>query len=275
MTDMGADFSIVTIGSCLSRFVANWLNRDYSIPTPINQVYNLRSDQIVQYYIDKSQPIPPMEVIEKYIEPEPDHDKFVRDVLRNMQPDYIGLHEFTDTERAERVNLIKNIQENKINLFLIDNMYDLTSVPYFLTSEPDYVSSPVNFIPWLCKNFRDLNQVLKSSGTVLVPAESARHWVRVVRWLMTHQPGARFVFQCCPGSTSRRDAPERADRADAFYPALVAELGDLNVEVLPSWDVPEDLEIKTDWTHFHNSYYRSVAGYVYMSSRLGKLPGRS
>lgn len=267
--------NIVTMGSCLSRYLAVWLVRDFGIPMPLNQVMFMTSDQIIKYFVDKSLPVPPMEVFDRHIVYEPEHQTYVSGLLRFMQAEYLGLNEFTEEERAARCGLLETLATKKVDLFLCDNLFELTSVPYYLTTEPEFANSPVTMTPWLCKNFRELNRVLRSARDTLSPAESAQGWVRVLDWFRAQQPEARFVFSCCPSSTSRVESPERAARADAFHGEFLKALNGRNVEVLPPWEVPADLTIEKDWTHFDDKYYRSIAGYLYMTSRLGRpiVPG--
>lgn len=251
-----------TIGSCLSNLTASRLSIDFGVTQTLRILHN-RSDNFVKYYIDRSAKMIDMSYFDNFLV---DTDKFrvdARYFLQNQQPETIGYAQLQD-RRREGIDFFTELAEEPLDIILIDNFMDVSS-KLMRSTQPEWAESPVFLNPGFYEN---QDEILKNFTFTdfLTPKESAEGQNRIVQYVRQLQPTAKIFFLCFQYSTSE-DSLERMARAHAFYDEF-KKIVDPGIYLIPPIDLPADLRIPGDWSHFvYPKVYQAIAGYIYLTAQ--------
>jgi hypothetical protein len=246
------------LGSCLAGMTSVLLAGDYRW-VRLNNAAVDRSDVFARYFV-RQEPMPSREIVEMVLAVKPEHADEAKPVFDRMFRNGVGLSEMPVSAKP----LIDNLANERFDVFVLDNQCDT----YVLKSTYESLSGNLDFESSFPLHWCERWEMMRDSfrfAPCLEPAESARNWAEIVRYLRSAQPQARIFFLCAPSSPHENDAARRA-RADAFEPALRAALGDTEIDIVPQLQVPRELtKLPDDPEHFDLLVYRALAGRIFTS----------
>lgn len=250
------------IGSCLSNLTAARLSADFGVEQTLC-VHHNRSDSFVKYFIDRSAKMIDMEFLDNFLV---DTDQFrveARRFLENQQPDTVGYFQLQD-RRREGVDVFAELAEEPLDIILIDNFMDI-SAKLMQSTRPEWANSPLFLNPGFYGNPDEIVENFKFTE-FLTAKESAENQNRIVQFIRQLQPKAKIFFLCFQYSTSE-ESPERMARAHAFYDEFKKVVAP-DIYLIPPLDLPADLQMPGDWTHFENPrVYKAIAGYIFLTTQ--------
>jgi len=215
---------------------------------------------VTRRYFVRQEPLPSREVVATVLAVKPEHAADAKLVVDRMYRRGVGMSYMPPTTKP----LEDNLRHERFDLFLLDNQCDT----HFLKTRYLSLSGTLDFELAFPMHWSERYEASPDSFQTLPrqePAESARHWVEIVRYLKTVQPAARIIFLCASPSTVERD-PDRKARADAFAGPFRAALDSIAIEIVPPLQVPRELtKLPDDQDHFDILVCRALAGHVFTS----------
>ncbi|ESQ78636.1 hypothetical protein [Asticcacaulis sp. YBE204] len=241
---------VLSFGSCLSHLTAVQLSMFYGWKLVGNVAHN-RSDQFIDYYIDKRTTPPSLADLSALVRFKPDSEDYARRILANQYPEEMGRHDL-----PEATPLFELLEETKIDLILLDNFMDLSAQLFeFQTGLEGKIFSNAHMF----ENLTDFGKL----GHVLSARQSAENFVRLVQWLRARQPQAKIVVLSFQYSQIDKNA-ERYHRARDFWVELV-KLKTEDFSICPPLHPPLDrTKGCVDWAHFEEDIYRALAGMLHL-----------
>lgn len=269
MNNIKKDMKVISFGSCMSNITAKYLVADYGFVQTHN-VANNRSDQFIKYFIDRSARQIPVEYFDDLLVHKHDMEKTARQILRNQYEEYVGFHELLDRKMESNTTFFEDLSANEYDVIIMDNLMDISFLLMYPNELPDYHDSPLLLN---CHFYENRAEVARkfTPGNYLEPVDSAKNWIRIIRWIKELQPCAKIVFLCYHFVTSLSE-PVRYNRIRDFYTEFTKLSKNLNIDVIPPLLVPKEMtKGESDWTHFEMPVYRALASYVFLRV-AGGLP---
>jgi len=252
--------SFVVLGSCLSSIVAAYLKAEYNWEMLANSSV-LRSDHFLDCVISHNKYLPPKaNIVEDIVW----KDGMGTDGLRLLDEVYPETTGRIDMP-ADAPGLLEVLQKESVDLFLLDNLHDLSHVLTHYRAGLDEKPYSLPFSLSRCEN----ETALISSyyyGELLTADDSVENWLNIIRYIQLRQPQARIIFLCAHGAGSE-DIPQRYAAAMNFSERFPARASALGVEVLPP--VKVDAQLLLDRDHFVASLYRAMAGHIVVATEGG------
>lgn len=247
--------NIVTFGSCLSRLTAAQLATIFSYKV-LNHVAQIRSDNFVNYYIKKNQQMIPYSYYANLIYQE-GREAEANKILQTQYPENIGKYHLPNT-----VDVFENLQQEKVDIFLLDNWCDITYKLLCPTRLDEFQDSSVFLVGHSYTNLLDYFQF----SDYLTAEASVNNWQLIIEFLLQYQPHAQIFFLCFPYCTSQ-DKPDRYQRAKKFADLFLNLAIAKQIITIPPFYVKPTLT--KNWSHFDSHIYASLAGFIHHTLLLG------
>jgi hypothetical protein len=243
---------IVTIGSCLSRYIADmWLTMMEG--ELVNSVYNNRIDALVANYFssngDRGRQLPDYHQMIKYLDYLPGKEQAVKEVLLNQYPKRIGMHHMPKGTPT----LTKTLHTTSVDLIIMDNYMDSGVRLLSPKGEPDQqVFCNYQFVPNWQEHF--------ALGELLPMDEAAAHWQTLLLALRELQPTARLVF--CHFPVNVYGQKDRERRSLEFEANFTLPAGLEHAHIIPSIAVAPKHQSEEP-RHFLPTQYAFYTGILY------------
>lgn len=255
-------------GSCLSADLVFVLVNDYGCEE-VFRIHHNRSDQFVNYFVDKTETQFDYEWLTTFLKPKPETAKDATTFVENQFVPWIGYENKLRHMVTPETDFFENLKAMSVDVILLDNFMDTACC---LLAPPETPKKTVFFATHLYENAEEIQKKFVM-GPYLTPQESAENWVKICKFFRAAQPNAKIIFTCWSASTSRTN-PERTKRILGFYEAFYPLIKDEDVHVIPPVDVPEALTNgPDDWYHMHKNVYKALAGYIFVHA-AGRLPSQ-
>lgn len=252
---------VMALGSCMSNLTIAHLIQDYNFEQ-VFCIHHNRSDAFVRYYV-RGEKMIPLELVERQLTYKHDTDPDVYCILRNQFPDHIGfynLHRGDDPRPFTR-----RFSEEKLDVILMDNYMDIAAMLAYYSADEEYKHSPIFLNHGFYENSEELQDKFLFTD-FLTPQQSASYWREIYSWVRSLQPTAKIFFLPYHSCSSHTN-PGRFARAADFYPALVSQLGDEDISIIPPLEVPSEwTKGEEDWPHFQMPIYKALAGRVFLET---------
>jgi hypothetical protein len=260
---------VLAFGSCMSNLTAIRMAEHFGYERTHNVSHN-RSDQFLRHFVDRTQRVIPLELVESIVEYDPaDEAKSfeARRLLRNQYAEHIGFHELEDRQRPGKT-FFDDLRDEQVDVVLMDNFMDVAARLTGLRGLDEYADTHMFLVAHFYRNAEAVNGLLHY-GPYLTPAESAANQLRIFHWLRERQPGAKFFFLPYHSCTSH-NAPGCYMRIRGFYEHFSALAADEDIHVLRPLELPmAAMEGEHDWPHFKPQMYTALAGYIHMHTLAG------
>ena len=253
---------IITVGSCLSNLTASHLVSKYGL-MQTHSVHHNRSDNLINYFIEKSVPQIPLDYLNSLLKPKEEHRKAAHQFINNQYDENLGFHDLANTKLPNQT-FMNDIQNNKYDVILLDNLPDISYLLLYPTDMPEYSKSGLFLNLGFYEGEEELSKKFKY-GAFLSPEESVSNHIKIITFLKIHQPQAKIFFLPFHHTTSKHDL-ERHTRIIDFYEKFKDWAYANDIVVIPPLDIDNSLMANVnDWTHFKMHVYEALAGTIYLN----------
>lgn len=253
MCDRPAPLKVLTFGSCLSKYIAEALERAGVALVREGSVYHNRIDIFVDVYVDKTRPAMPRAVLAQ-LQHKPKSLAENAILINNQLDDAQGtLGRHLCPGQAGFMAALATA-----DLILMDNFIDTVSQAMQHTKGPERI-----FLNY--KGLDNGDEHLRTMG-MLQPTIGFAKWKRLVQWIKTHNPRAKLVFSQFPHAHHRNASVRKLGAGwDAVMPGLPGVL------FCPAPVLTPDKLIPGTQAHFQPAVYdRYVPGILkYLSDSSG------
>lgn len=258
---------IAAFGSCMSNLTIARLQR-YGFDQGLS-VHHNRSDAFLKYFVDKSAPQIPLDVLLSKLVFRPEHEKEARKYILNQYADGLGYHDLLHLKEASGRTFVEELQTTKYDVIVMDNFMDLAAKLAVWKGHPVYGDSPVFFNFGSFENEKELLSEFDYTYDYLSGVQSAKNNLRIYKWLRKLQPEAQIYFMCYHWFSSTNNLRRQTDAKDFFRKlSQLAQFEDLIV--IPPLQLDESWGKGTeDWPHFQDPVYDALAGYLFLHIQAG------
>lgn len=251
------------IGSCLSSLPIAHLTSQYNC-TEVFSVHNNRSDQLVDFFFDRSRKQIPYKWLTDFLKPQQADRQAIDAVLKNQYEPFIGFEGGLAGRHSADSTFKSSVIDSKVDIILLDNFMDTVSKLIRLKENPEDYGDV--FFPWHMYENQEQIGATFDYTEYLSPKESARLWHHIGQCLKAAHPDA-IIYHICWSHSTSRDNPERLSRILGFYEEYIKLAKGDGIRVIPPLDVPEALTAgPDDWYHLHRSVYSALAGHIYLDA---------
>jgi hypothetical protein len=237
--------TILTFGSCLSRWTANHYARRYDAEV-VSTTYHNRSDRFLEYVV-AGRPGPDWDALERELcdDRRDKRTKGVATVLRNQNPKTTGLHLMKGVRGARPLLDLRK----QVDLVFIDNHMDLGGR---LWSKPDG-AAPF----FMRKDYAVRVADSYELGDYLSAEQSAAGITAIIKYFRERFRNARIVFLHFPFNTYPEESG-RPERTRRFYEVFQSP----ETPILPAQHIPDVWKTQSK-SHFAAPYYAQLAETVH------------
>lgn len=258
---------IAAFGSCLSNITIACMQK-FGFEQLLS-VHHNRSDAFLKYFVDKSAPQIPLDVLMEKFVFKPEHEAETRKYILNQYVEGLGYHDLLARKEANGLDFFQEIQREKFDVILMDNFMDLASKMAVWKDHPLYGNSPVFFNFGSFINEKELLSEFDYTYDYLSGVQSAKNNMRIYKWLRHYQPDAKIFFMCYHWCSST-DNPRRQRDAQDFFKKLTQLTVFENLMIIPPLTVePQWGKGTEDWPHFDHRVYEALAGYIFLHTNAG------
>jgi hypothetical protein len=251
---------IAVFGSCMSNLTAARMIQLFGFEQHFC-IHHNRSDTFLAYYIDRNKELIPKSYFDS-LSLKSGFGINEQSILENQYPEQLGYFQLNHLKK-DRITFFEDFRDTQIDLILLDNFLDISSMLMEEISNPDLAGRPL----FINLDFYEQSEELKKKfkfTPFLSPLQSALNWLRIYEWIRKMQPHAKIVF--LPYHTcSSLSNYDRYERISGFYSLFSRLIADKDLILFPPLEMPEEkTKGELDWAHFQDDIYFALAGAVYL-----------